>query len=124
MRLAYPVLESNGLRSSISTHFGKAPFFLVADDKDHSCVVYASGLLRTEGECAPLRALAGMGVREVHCAHMGRGALQRCRAHGMQVFQTTASVVDAALVERSSGRCPDLPDAALCGGHDDDDHCH
>lgn len=124
MLLAYPVLESDGLRSTISGHFGKSPFFLVVDDAGRSCEVYASGILRTEGECAPLRALAGMGVGEVHCAHMGRGALQRCVAHGLKVFQTTASTIEEALAERSSGRCPDLPDEALCGGHTDESHCH
>ena len=124
MILAYPVLESDGLRSSISGHFGKAPFFLVVDSADHSCAVYSSGMLRSEGECAPLRALAGLGVGEVHCMQMGRGALQRCVAHGLKVFQTTATTIEAALAERSNGRCPDLPDEALCGGHADEGHCH
>jgi predicted Fe-Mo cluster-binding NifX family protein len=124
MLLAYPVLESDGLNSPISGHFGKAPLFLVVDDTDCSCAVYSSGMLRSEGECAPLRALAGMGVAEVHCLHMGRGALQRCVDHGLKVFQTTASTIAEALSERAHGQCPDLPDEALCGGHAHESHCH
>jgi predicted Fe-Mo cluster-binding NifX family protein len=122
MLIAYPVLESEGLRSKISPHFGRAPFFLVVETENHTCQGYATDGLRAEGECAPLRALARLGVREVHCPHMGRGALQRCFEYRLQVFQTTASTVEAALTARSAGLCPDLPDEALCGGHDDDDH--
>ncbi len=124
MRIAYPVAASEGLRSQISAHFGRAPYFLVTETDDHSWEVFASNNLRTEGECAPLRALAGMGVREMYCAHMGRGALQRCLASGIQVFQTTSSTVGAALNARAAGLCPDLPDEALCEGHHEEGHCH
>lgn len=122
MLISYPVLESKRLLSRISTHFGRAPYFLVVETEDNTCRVFATDGLRVEGECAPLRALARLGVREVHCVHMGRGALQRCFEHSLQVFQTTVSTVDAALAARSAGLCPDLPDEALCGGHHDEDH--
>ena len=122
MLIAYPLLESEGLRSKISTHFGRAPNFLVVETGDHTCRVFATDGLRVEGECAPLRALARLGVREVHCVHMGRGALQRCFEHRLQVFQTTASTVEAALAARAAGLCPDLRDDALCAGHGHEDH--
>ena len=122
MLIAYPVLGSEGLQSKISTHFGRAPCFLAVETRDHACQAYATDELRADGECAPLRALARLGVREVHCAHMGRGALQRCLEHRLQVFHTTASTVEAALTARAAGLCPDLPDEALCAGHHDESH--
>lgn len=122
MLITYPVLSDAGLDSIISGHFGKSPYFAVIDPDTRDCKIHDVTLLRDKEECAPLRALARMGVKEVYCVHMGRNALARCFRSGLQVYQTASETLAEALIERAAGLCRDLPDDALCESHEHHHH--
>jgi len=131
MMIAFPVERDGGLWSPVRQHFGRAQGFMVVDMKTENFRFLNSHEIRQAGECAPLGALSRLGVKEVLCRGMGRGALSRCRDLGIRVYQVGASTVTDGILERSAGHCPDLPDEALCDhhhhghdeGHDHDGNC-
>jgi len=115
---AYQIETMLGPKSVLAEHFGRAPRFLLVESETGAMRSHTSEELREAGECAPIAALSRLGVREIHCRRMGRGALRHCFEAGIQVFQSPVSIVRDALAARTAGACPDLPDTALCGDHD------
>ena len=117
MIIAFPIDRPNGKHSEVSAHFGHAPYFAAVDLVTGEARFMVAESIREEGECAPIRALVALGVKEVHCRQLGRGALQRCFEAGMRVYQCQGRTIAEALLDRALGEAPDLPDGALCEGH-------
>lgn len=122
-RVALPVITNEGLLSTISRHFGKAPGFIIVDSDGTRLQYIDSAEARRESECAPIHALIAQGCRALICHKMGRGALIRSHEHGLLIYAAAGrSTVVEALEAFRNGLCPDLPDSALCGhGHE---HSH
>jgi predicted Fe-Mo cluster-binding NifX family protein len=124
-RVALPVLKDAGLASRVSKHFGKSKGFIIVDSNGENCEYLDTEKARLGHECAPIRALAEHGCRALLCHSMGRGALRRSHEAGFHIYKAAGGnlVVDV-LDDFRSGRCPDLPDSALCSHHHGHDGEH
>ncbi len=121
VRLAMPVNRYDGLDSTLSQHFGKAPGFIVVDATGGELTYLDSAKARRASECAPIQALVSAGSRVVLANSMGRGAMARCLAAGMQILQAEGQTVAEVLEAYRGQHCPDFPDDAICSHHE---HSH
>jgi predicted Fe-Mo cluster-binding NifX family protein len=116
-----PVIEDRGEDSRVSPHFGKAPMYLLWDG------VTPCGVLRKEvcshekdHACLPTDALLEASVSRVVCQALGRGAMNRMLAAGIDVFITRSDRVSEVLAELESGRAVPANPAHCCEGHHHD----
>jgi predicted Fe-Mo cluster-binding NifX family protein len=127
MTIALPVMRKDGLASPLSAHFGRAPYLALVSSRTGTCRVVATEALRTEGECAPLRGLAALGVEAVLCHHLGRGALRSCFEARIRVYAARGGTVAEALLAYQREGPVELSEGALCAGHGEagcEDHGH
>lgn len=121
VRLAMPVHRYDGLNSTLSQHFGKAPGFIVVDASGGDLTYLNTAIARRARECAPVQALVSAGSKIVLANSMGRGAMNRCHSAGMQILQAKGATVADVLEAYRGQHCPNFPDDALCSHHE---HTH
>lgn len=117
VRLAMPVNRYDGLNSKLSQHFGKAPGFIIVDASGGELTYLDAAKARRASECAPVQALVSAGSKVVLARSMGRGAMARCHAAGMQILLAQGATVAEVLEAYRGQHCPDFPDDALCSHH-------
>lgn len=118
MKIAFPILEDQGLQSELSAHFGSAPNFLVFNTVDNTLQTLANGNLHhAHGQCQPLQALAGAHPEVVICGGMGMGALMRLEEAGIHVYRGEAGTVAGALAQFQAGQLQRLTVECACGHH-------
>jgi predicted Fe-Mo cluster-binding NifX family protein len=120
MKICIPVMESNGLASVVSEHFGRAPFHIVVDLDSRA----VTPLKKTEacndethGHCMPVDLLLAAGVNVVACKGIGRGAVNRLQSNQIGVFATHASTVSAVIDAFSANQLCAVNESNLCDGH-------
>lgn len=124
MKIAVPVSRWNGWLSPVSNHFGHAPFFAVVDCVTRSVRPLESRAVRQPGECAPIDALVAEECEAVLCRHLGRGALERCRASGLKLYVAEGKTLADARDAFMAGSKAEVSDEALCQGEHDHHHHH
>lgn len=89
MRVCIPTISEAGLDGRLSPHFGKAPYFTLADVEAGRVRALSNPNARhEEGRCDAVQAVRGMGVDVVVCRGMGPKALESLRRHGVAVLVT------------------------------------
>jgi predicted Fe-Mo cluster-binding NifX family protein len=120
MQICIPVVESNGLQSRTSDHFGSAPFFMIVDTASGACRAVTNGNQHhAHGACQPLAALAGERVDGLVVKGIGRGALLRLQEASIQVLLSDSPTVADAVAALGSGRLRPVPLEGACGGRGD-----
>lgn len=98
MRVCIPTISEAGLDGRLSPHFGKAPYFTLADVEAGRVRALSNPNARhEEGRCDAVQAVRGMGVDVVVCRGMGPKALESLRRHGVAVLVTDGWTVAEAL---------------------------
>jgi predicted Fe-Mo cluster-binding NifX family protein len=129
MRLLIPTTDTNGPESRMSGHFGRAPFYAVADTNTGAVVSVANpSVNHGHGECVPAADVFGEGGFDaVVCQGIGAGAISRLAASGIPVYVHEGPDVASALAAfRSEGvRAVGHDDgcgggSGGCGGHGHD----
>lgn len=118
MRLCIPTMNERGLEAPLSAHFGSAPYYTVVETETRKVEVAANPRAEHEhGHCEPVASIADLAPDAVVCMGLGRRALDRLQAAGIQVFVARATQVAQAVSQFESGKL--LPFAAdgCCGGH-------
>jgi predicted Fe-Mo cluster-binding NifX family protein len=131
MRLLIPTTDTSGISARLSGHFGRAPYYTVADTATGKVVVAANpSIAQGEGHehgtagCVPASEVFGKGGFDaVVCQGIGPGAMNQLAQAGVPVFvhdgPDVASAVSAfrerslrtaTSADRCSGACS-------CGGH-------
>ena len=117
MRVCIPTVDEAGLRSRLSSHFGKAPYYMVVDtDRWDMRTVINTNEHHEHGQCSPLASLAGLGVEAVVCRGLGRNALARLRSGGVPVYVSTSGTVAGALGSFLAGDLEELTSEEACHG--------
>jgi predicted Fe-Mo cluster-binding NifX family protein len=120
MRLLIPTNDTNGADAELSGHFGRAPFYAIADtDADTIVVVENPSISHGHGECVPASQAFGEGGYDaVVCQGIGRGAVARLAEAGVPVYMSDGPDVASAIASfrRSSLRVVGSNDG--CGGSD------
>ncbi len=118
MKLCIPVQENNGLQSEISRHFGSAPQFLIVDTESGNCRSLPPQSQHHEhGECRPVQSLSGETVDGVVVGGIGKGALHKLQAAGIQVFISEHRTVGEVVTGYKSNSLQAATMAECCGGH-------
>ena len=118
MKLCFPVLSAEGLRSQLNPHFGSSPTFLLVDTATKTWeVVNNSNAHHGHGNCQPLAALTGRTVDGVVVGGLGMGALNRLLADGIEVFISGPATVAEALGAFEAGNLPRATPQHTCAGH-------
>jgi predicted Fe-Mo cluster-binding NifX family protein len=124
MRLLIPTTDTNGARAQMSGHFGRAPYYAVADTETGAVVTVANpSVSHGHGECAPAADILGPNSFDaVVCQGIGRGAINRMAQAGVPVYVHSGPDV-ASAVAAFRGRSLQLAGAddgcsgsGSCGG--------
>ncbi len=106
MRILIPTVDDRGDGSAVSDHFGRAPFFAIADTATGQVTVAPNGAMdHGSGGCAPVTLVGGGGLAEaVVCRGIGRRALAELTASNVRVFVSGGADVAAVLADHRAGR--------------------
>ena len=108
MRLLIPTNDTNGADAELSGHFGRAPYYAIADtDAGTIVVVENPSVSHGHGECVPASQAFGEGGYDaVVCQGIGRGAVSRLAEAGVPVYMSDGPDVASAIASfrRSSLR--------------------
>lgn len=117
MRVCIPTVDEQGLRSRLSSHFGKAPYYMVVDtDSWEVRTVINTNEHHEHGHCTPLTSLAGLGVDAIVCRGLGRNALVRLRSGGVPVYVSGSWSLAGALGSFLAGDLEELTTEEACHG--------
>jgi predicted Fe-Mo cluster-binding NifX family protein len=99
LRLLIPTTDTNGASAMLSGHFGRAPYYAIADtETDVVTVVANPSVSHGHGECVPASDIFGRdGFDAVVCQGIGRGAISRLNAAGVSVFVADGPDVASAV---------------------------
>jgi len=103
MKICFPVDSFQGMKSTITHHFGAAPCFITYEtDTQEAGLIYAQDL-QTTGSCNPSVELANLGVDVVVTGGIGPGALQKLMDNGVHVMQAKSGIVETDLENYTKG---------------------
>lgn len=117
MKVSIPVMRNVGLSSEVSGHFGKASLHLVVRLETGEVLQAVPKPSGEHGVCAPVEELSAAGVEAVACHGLGRGAMQRLAAGGIEIFHTEARTVAEVLIALRAGRLKAHRPEQACAGH-------
>lgn len=124
MKICMPVENSNGIESSLSNHFGSAPFFLIVDTKSLEYKeIINTNQHHGHGMCQPLAVLANEKFDGVVVTSIGSGALNKLKAANIKVYRSLFSKVNEVIEAVNSLNISEIMDQDACSGHDHD-HKH
>ncbi len=123
MKICIPVTESNGMKSSVSAHFGSAPFFVIADTETTEHTVVENKNEHEHGQCGSFPVISSNNVQAILCNGMGRRALENLNRTSVKAFipEVICATAQDALSAFINKKCRELmPEAACSHGHDND----
>src|SRR3989339_327987 len=89
MKICLPVNENNGLNSTLSEHFGSAPYFMIVDTDSNDCIsVLNNNQHHAHGMCRPLEILGHEKFDGIVVGGIGAGALNKLMAAKIKVYKT------------------------------------
>jgi predicted Fe-Mo cluster-binding NifX family protein len=118
MKVCFPVLKAEGMKSEVYGHFGSAPAFIVVEtDSNDVTTINNNDQHHAHGACNPIKALNNQKVDAIVVGGIGAGALIKLNQQGIKVFQAQAQTVREN-IQMLKGQ--DLPEVTLqhtCAGH-------
>jgi predicted Fe-Mo cluster-binding NifX family protein len=124
MKLCIPINEDNGLDSTVCAHFGSASNFLIVETTNRTMTVVANtNVHHGHGMCQPLRLFEGMELDCIAVGGIGRGALMKLQAGGVEVLLSKEKTVGATLDALEAGLLQQVDPSSACGGHGHQGSC-
>ena len=118
MRICIPTNEDNGLSSTVCAHFGSAPWYLIVDSDSGDCLPIANDVEnRVHGGCTPLQTLEGHAIDVMAVGGIGRGALNKLSAAGIDVYVASETTVAGTVAAWKAGRLQPVDPGHACAGH-------
>jgi predicted Fe-Mo cluster-binding NifX family protein len=94
MKLCFPVEQNDGLASSVYSHFGSAPAFLIFDtNSKEEIIIDNSNKDHVHGACNPIQTIGGSNVDAIIVGGIGGGAISKLNANNIKVFQSVQGSV-------------------------------
>jgi predicted Fe-Mo cluster-binding NifX family protein len=126
MRLLIPTTDTTGPSAQLSGHFGRAPYYAVADTETGAVTTVANpSVSHGHGECVPATDIFGGDAFDaVVCQGIGRGAIARLEQAGVPVFVFDGPDVASAMAAfrdrslRIAGTADSCSGSGSCGEHD------
>jgi predicted Fe-Mo cluster-binding NifX family protein len=119
MRICMPTVDANGFESSLSGHFGSAPYFALYDTESNKVsMVINDHDSHAHGSCMPVEMLQEHHAEIVLCKGMGMRAVDLLKSAGIKVFLVEAATVKEAIDKFNANQIKPLTLEAACQGHD------
>ncbi len=118
MKICFPVESDNGLTSTIFSHFGSAPFFVVYDSED-KCVstINNQDLGHIHGQCNPMKALNNKMMDAIIVGGIGGGAITGLNNMGIKVYKAVKGTIQENIDQFMGDDLMEMTMAHTCGGH-------
>jgi predicted Fe-Mo cluster-binding NifX family protein len=124
MKICFPVQQDEGFDSSVYSHFGSAPVFVVVDTETNGIAsIHNRDQHHTHGACNPMKALDNQKVDAIVVGGIGAGALSRLNQMGIAVHRSQAQTVRENVSLFAAQQLPVLTMQGCCGGHSNDGGC-
>lgn len=121
MKLCLPVTENDGIKSSVSEHFGSAPYFIIVDTDTTECsVITNTNSNHSHGMCQPLSVLSNYQFDGIVVGGIGLGALNKLRASNIKVFKTEYTNITDTVEAYKANKLKEMTTEASCAHHDHD----
>lgn len=118
MRICIPVSDGAGLNARVHTHFGSAPFYVIAETDTSALATISNGDCgHPHGQCAPVDSIRGRDIDAVVCSGMGRRAYAALRDAGIEVLLCDAFTVDGVLAAVRDNAVATPSEDDMCQGH-------
>jgi predicted Fe-Mo cluster-binding NifX family protein len=118
MKVCFPVLKADGLKSEVYGHFGSAPVFIVVEtDTNSVTTINNKDQHHAHGSCSPMKALDNQEVDAIVVGGIGGGALSRLNQLGIRVFQAQAPTVKENILMLKNQNLPEFTMSHCCSGH-------
>lgn len=113
MVIAIPALDNNGLKSRISEHFGRAPYFAIVELTDEKIDVkhIANTGEHFHGGSRAIDVVINHNASVVIAHSMGQKALDNLHQAGITVLKTIAKTVEEAVFEYKQGKLPEMTES-------------
>lgn len=125
MKICMPTIDDRGKEARLSDHFGSAPCFTFFDTKSRRWTTVANAQAQhARGECNPTASIRSEAVDVVVCRGLGRRALERLQATGVEVFTTREMMAGRAVDAFGAGQLNAMTPQEGCAGGRGDCHDH
>jgi len=123
MKICFPIINNEGLKSQVNVHFGSTKDFLIydSDTKEYEVVSNADAE-HAHGMCQPLKALQGKKIDVVIVGGVGMGALQKLKAMSITVCRAVSGSVNNNLQLFQESKLAEINANDACSGHGDCGH--
>ena len=120
MRYLVPLENDEGLRSRISAHFGRAPFYAIVSCEKLGAeakveIRSAPGLMHGGG-CGATDIIRSFGVDAVIVKGIGIRAIQILREIGVKIYKTSSETLDQVIEELRDEKIMAIDDREACKG--------
>jgi predicted Fe-Mo cluster-binding NifX family protein len=118
MRIAIPVIDTNGLESRICDHFGSAPYFAIVDSDSGTVDFVINGNAEhVHGACNPIMVITSNQVDAIIVRGIGRNAVARLSAAGIRIHTSDAENTGGAIEDLAANRLGEFDPDSACAGH-------
>ncbi len=118
MKVCFPVLKAEGMKSEVYGHFGSAPAFIVVEtDSNDVTTINNNDQHHAHGACNPIKALNNQKVDAIVVGGIGAGALIKLNQQGIKVFQAQAQTVKENIRMLEEKNLPEFTLQHTCAGH-------
>lgn len=118
MKICLPVMSDQGIDSSISGHFGSAPFFLFVDTETlQTKSIGNQDANHQHGMCKPLAMIGNEHYDAIVVGGIGAGALNKLHSAGKKVFKTEFTTVRETVEAVKSGKLLEFAVNSACTHH-------
>ncbi|ADZ09488.1 Dinitrogenase iron-molybdenum cofactor biosynthesis protein [Methanobacterium lacus] len=100
MIICVPSMESTGLLSKISTHFGKTPYFTILDMENNEIKTLETKKIESRhagGKKTPAEIIIEINPDVVLCANLGLKAVEMLKEHGIKIYVEASGTVENSL---------------------------
>jgi predicted Fe-Mo cluster-binding NifX family protein len=118
MTICIPTLDSSGLESRLSDHFGSAPWFILIELPSRVCTEIANqNAVHEHGKCNPVSSFVDSHPDIVICRGIGPGAILKLESNGIAVYRASVSTVKEAVDLFEKGECAQVTMKDACQSH-------
>jgi predicted Fe-Mo cluster-binding NifX family protein len=124
MKICFPVEKDEGLGSTVYSHFGSSPIFVVVDvDANNITTINNRDQHHAHGACNPMKALDNQKIDAIVVGGIGAGALNGLNRMGIKVHRSQAATIQENIAMFKNRTLPELKPEQCCGGHSHDGGC-
>lgn len=117
MKICMPVLDTNGMTSAMSPHFGQAGQFAVFDDATDELTFVQNDGSHHGGTLTPPEILNKAGIDVLLCGGLGVKAVRLFQQFNIQVYCNASGTVGDVIEAFKAGKLVEATENTACQHH-------